>query len=131
MSRHNPFRYFTTSPEIIRLAVMMYVRFPRLLRNVEGLLHQRGIDVSHETIRFCWNRFGPVFAAEIRRKRIDRMRALSNWRRHADELFAKTNGKRHDLWRAIDHEGEILEAVVTKRRNKKDALKFFGKLMNC
>ena len=58
----NPFRYFKTSPEIIRLAVMMYVRFPLSLRNVEDLLHERGIEVSHETIRFWWNWFGPIFA---------------------------------------------------------------------
>ncbi len=68
----NPFRYFKTSPEIIRLAVMMYVRFPLSLRNVEDLLHERGIEVSHETIRVWWNRFGPMFAAEIRRKRAQR-----------------------------------------------------------
>ena len=58
----NPFRYFKTSPEIIRLAVMMYVRFPLSLRNVEDLLHERGIDISHETVRFWWNRFGPLMA---------------------------------------------------------------------
>jgi len=59
-----PFRYFKTSPEIIRLAVMMYVRFPLSLRNVEDLLHERGIDISHETIRFWWNRFGPLFGID-------------------------------------------------------------------
>ena len=73
----NPFRYFKTSPEIIRLAGMMHVRFPLSLRNVEDLLHERGIEVSHETIRFWRNRFGPIFAAEIRKKRMDRMRPLS------------------------------------------------------
>jgi len=129
MSRPNPFRYFKTSPEIIRLAVMMYVRFPLSLRNVEDLLHERGIDVSHETIRFWWNRFGPMFASEIRRRRVDRMRAFSQWCWHLDELFVKINGERHYLWRAVDHEGEVLEAVVTKRRNKKAALKFLRKLM--
>ncbi len=129
MTKPSPFRYFKTSPEIIRLAVMMYVRFPLSLRNVEDLLHERGIDVSHETIRFWWNRFGPMFAAEIRRNRIDRMRAFSNWQWHVDELFVKINGERHYLWRAVDHEGEVLEAVVTKRRNKKAALKFLRKLM--
>ena len=77
MGKLRPFRYFKTSPEIIRLAVMMYVRFPLSLRNVEDLLHERGIDVSHETIRLWWNRFGPMFAAEIRRKRIDQMPAFS------------------------------------------------------
>jgi putative transposase len=65
MTNPNPFRYFKTSPEVIRLAVMMYVRFPLSLRNVEDLLYEREIDVSHETIRLWWNRFGPMFAAEI------------------------------------------------------------------
>ena len=71
MTKRSPFRCFKTSPEIIRLAVMLYVRYPLSLRNVEDLLHERGIDVSHETVRFWWNRFGPMFAAEIRRKRVE------------------------------------------------------------
>ena len=79
MTKHSPFRYFKTSPEIIRLAVMLYVRFPLSLRNVEDLLHERGIEISHETVRFWWNRFGPMFAAEIRRNRVSRMRSYSNW----------------------------------------------------
>jgi putative transposase len=61
MTKRSPFRYFRTSPEIIRLAVMLYIRFPLSLRNVEDLLHERGIDISHETVRFWWNRFGPMF----------------------------------------------------------------------
>jgi len=129
MNRRSPFRYFKTSPEIIRLAVMMYVRFPLSLRNVEDLLHERGIDISHETVRFWWNRFGPMFAAEIRRKRVDRMRAGPQWRWHVDEVFVKINGERHYLWRAVDHEGEVLEAFVTKKRDRKAALKFLRKLM--
>jgi putative transposase len=68
MKNKNPFRYFRTSPEIICLAVMMYIRFPLSLRNVEDLLHERGIDISHETVRYRWNRFGPMFASEIRKK---------------------------------------------------------------
>ncbi len=75
MSRPSPSRYFKTSPENIRLAVTMYVRFPPSLRKVEDLLHECGIEISHETVRRLWNRFGPMFAAEIRRRRIDRMRA--------------------------------------------------------
>jgi putative transposase len=129
MTKHSPFRYFKTSPEIIRLAVMMYVRFPLSLRNVEDLLHERGIDVSHEAVRFWWNRFGPMFAAEIRRKRISRMRAFSNWQWHLDEVFVKINGETHYLWRAVDHEGEVLESYVTKRRDRKAALKFLRKSM--
>ena len=125
----NPFRYFKTSPEIIRLAVMMYVRFPLSLRDVENLLHERGIEVSHETIRFWWNRFGPIFAAEIRKKRMDRMRAFSGWRWHLDEMFVKINGEGHYLWRAVDQEGEVLEAFVSKKRDRAAALKFLRKLM--
>ena len=64
MKNNNPFRYFKTSPEIIRLAVMMYVRFPLSLRNVEDLLHERGIDICHETVRYWWNKFGPMFAVK-------------------------------------------------------------------
>ena len=129
MTKHSPFRYFKTSPEIIRLAVMLYIQFPLSLRNVEDLLHERCIDVSYETIRFWWNRFGPIFAAEIRRKRASRMRAHSNWRWHLDEIFVKINGKTHYLWRAVDHEGEVLESYVTKRRDRKAALKFLRKSM--
>ena len=93
MTNANPFRYFRTSPEIIRLAVMMYVRFPLSLRNVEDLLHERGIDVSYESVRFWWHRFGPIFAAEIRRNRVQQLRAYSNWQWHLDEVFVKINGK--------------------------------------
>ena len=124
MTKRSPFRYFKTSPEIIRLAVMMYVRFPLSLRNVEDILHERGIDISHETVRFWWNRFGPIFAAEIRRNRAHQMRVYSNWQWHLDEVFVKINGKTHYLWRAVDHEGEVLETYVTKRRDRKAALKF-------
>ena len=63
MTKRSPFRYFKTSPEIIRLAVMLYVRLPLSLRNVEDLLHERGIEISHETVRFWWNRFGPYSKA--------------------------------------------------------------------
>ena len=108
---------------------MLYVRFPLSLRKVEDLLHERGIDVSHETVRYWWNRFGPMFAAEIRRKRVQQMRAYSNWQWHLDEVFVKTNGETHYLWRAVDHEGEVLESYVTKRRNRKAALKFLRKTM--
>ena len=66
----NPFRYFNSSPEVIRLAVMMYIHYPLSLRQVEDLLFERGIDISHETVRFWWNRFGPMFANEIRKRRL-------------------------------------------------------------
>jgi len=63
----SPFRYLNYSPEVIRLVVMMYVRFPLSLRNVEDLLSERGIDLCHETVRLWWNRFGPMLAGDIRR----------------------------------------------------------------
>jgi len=128
MTKPSPFRYFKTSPEIIRLAVMLYVRFPLSLRNVEDLLHERGVDVSHETVRFWWHRFGPMFAAEIKKRRIEGMKS-SCWRWHVDEVFVKINGERHYLWRAVDHEGEVLESFVTKTRDKTSALKFLRKAM--
>ena len=94
---------------------MLYVRFPLSLRNVEDLLHERGIEISHETVRFWWNRFGPMFAAEIRRNRVSWMRSYSNWQWHLDEVFVKINGEMHYLWRAVDHEGEVLKSYVSKR----------------
>ncbi len=128
MNKTSPFKWFKTSPEIIRLAVMLYVRFPLSLGNVEDLLHERGVEISHETVRFWWHRFGPMFAAEIRKRRIEGMKS-SRWRWHLDEIFVKINGERHYLWRAVDHEGEVLESFVTKTRDKKAALKFLRKAM--
>jgi putative transposase len=108
---------------------MMYVRFPLSLRNVEDLLPERGIVVSHESVRFWWQRFGPIFASEIRQKRAQGMRSVSRWRWHLDEVFVRINGVQHYLWRAVDHEGEVLEAYVSKQRDKAAALKFLRKQM--
>ena len=94
----NPFRYFNSSPEVIRLTVMMYIRYPLSLRQVEDLLFERGVDICHETVRFWWNRFGPMFAAEIRKRRVHH-RSHSNWRWHLDEVFVKINGETHFPWR--------------------------------
>jgi putative transposase len=125
----NPFRYFNSSPEVIRLAVMMYVRYPLSLRQVEDLLHERGIDICHETVRVWWNRFGPLFAAEIKKKRIAAHQNWTQWCWHLDEVFVRINGELHYLWRAVDHEGEVLESFVTKKRDRKAALKFLRKAM--
>lgn len=70
-----------SGPEIIRLAVMGYVRFPLSFRNAGDRLHESGIDVSHESVRSRWNRFGPMFASEIRRRRVQQLRAFSRWQR--------------------------------------------------
>lgn len=124
----NPFRYFNSSPEIIRLAVMMYIRYPLSLRQVEDILSERGIDICHETVRFWWNRFGPMFAAELRKCR-GHCHSYSNWRWHLDEVFVRINGETYYLWRAVDHEGEVLEVFVTKRRDRKAALRFLRRAM--
>ena len=121
MTNRSPFKSFKTSPEIIRLAVMLYVRFPLSLRNVEDLLHERGVDVSHETVSLWWHRFGPMFASEIRKRRIEGMKS-SRWRWQLDGIFMKISGERHYLWRAVDHEGEVLESFVTKTRDKKSII---------
>ena len=112
----NPFRYFHSSPEVIRLVVMMYVRFPLSLRNVEDLLFERGIDLCHETVRLWWNRFGPMFAADIRRQRVHQMRGFRHWRWHLDEVYVKING-------------EVLESYVTKTRDRSAALRFMRKAL--
>lgn len=125
----SPFRYFNSSPEVIRLVVMMYVRFPLSLRNVEDLLFERGIDICHETVRLWSNRFGPLFAADIRRQRVSRMRGLRHWNWHLDEVYVKINGETHYLWRAVDQEGEVLESYVTRARDKKAALAFIKKAL--
>ncbi len=125
----SPFRYFNSSPQVIRLVVMMYVRFPLSLRNVEDLLAERGIDICHETVRFWWNRFGPMFAADVRRHRVSRMKGFRQWKWHLDEVYVKINGEMHYLWRAVDHEGEVLESFVTKTRDKRAALAFMKKAL--
>ncbi|CAN1530873.1 COG3316 Transposase and inactivated derivatives [Sphingomonadaceae bacterium] len=125
----SPFRYFNSSPGVIRLVVMMYVRFPLSLRNVEDLLFERGIDLCHETVRLWWNRFGRMFAADIRRRRVQAMRGVRHWRWHLDEMYVKLNGEMVYLWRAIDHEGEILESYITKTRDKAAALTFMKKAL--
>ena len=124
----NPFRYFNSSPEVIRLAVMFYVRFPLSFRQVEDLLHERGIDVSYETVRYWWNRFGPLFSSEIRKRRV-RHGSYLLWRWHLDEVFVRINGETHYLWRAVDHEGEVLEVYATKRRDHRVALEFLKRAM--
>ena len=124
----NPFRYFNSSPEVIRLTVMIYIRYPLSLRQVEDLLFERGIDICYETVRFWWNRFGPMFVAEFRKRRV-RHRSSSNWRWHLDEVFVRINGKMHYLWRAVDHEGEVLEVFATERRDRRAALKFLKRAM--
>lgn len=111
-------------PDVIRLGIWLYYRFTLSLRDVEDLLAERGIDVTYETVR-CWaNKFAPAIAANIRRRR---GRADSVW--HLDEMVVRINGVRMFMWRAVDKEGEVLDVLVQKRRNKAAALKFLRKLL--
>jgi putative transposase len=107
---------------------MMYVKYPLSLPNVEDLLAERGIDICHETVRLWWNRFGPMFAAEIRRKRVQKMRAFTHRRWHLDEVYVTIDGEMRYLWRAV-YQGEVLESFASKTRDKPAALKFMKKLM--
>ena len=111
-------------PDVIRHAVWLYFRFTLSLRDVEELLAQRGIEVSYETIR-CWTlKFGQVFASNLRRAR-----PAPTGRWHLDEMVVKVGGKRMWLRRAVDDEGEVLDVLLQKRRNKGAALKLLRKLL--
>ncbi|MAW54764.1 MAG: hypothetical protein CMM69_04825 [Rhodospirillaceae bacterium] len=101
----------------------MYVRYPRSLRQVDDLLHERGIDICHETVRFWCNRFGPMFPAEIR-KRFVQNHSYSRWRWHLDKVFVRIRSELHYLWRAVDYGGEALKVFARKRRNYHGALLF-------
>ena len=103
--------------------------FPLPLRNCEDLLFERGIDICHETVRMWWNRFGPMFAGDIRLQRVRRMRGFRHWRWHLDEMYVKLNGEMAYLSRAVDQEGEILESYVTRTSDKDAALTFMKKAL--
>ncbi len=122
--RQVSFKRHRFPPDAIRYAVWVYYRFTLSLRDVEELLAERGIDVTYETVR-CWaNKFGPAIAANIRKVR---SRADSVW--HLDEMVVRIRGKRMFMWRAVDQEGEVLDVLVQKRRNKAAALKLLSKLL--
>ena len=124
----DPFRWFDSSPEVIQYVVMLYVRYPLSAAERGGpSWHERASRSCHETVRSWWIRFGPMFAAEIRRKRVQAMRQHTHWKWHLDEVYVKINGEMRYLWRAVDHEGEVLESFVTKTRDKAAALTFMKK----
>ena len=105
---------------IIGHAVWLYYRFTLSFRDVEDLLAQRGIKVSYETIRFWCSKFGPLYAETIRRKR-GRLGDICQ----VDELFVKIQGRQYYLWRAVDQDGDVLDILLTKSRNKRAAKRFF------
>src|SRR5713101_3216523 len=111
-------------PEIIRRAVWLYVRFTLSYRDVEDLLAERGLDVSYETVRRWVLKFGPAFAQRLRHCR---PRPSGCW--HLDEMVARIAGETVYLWRAVDHEGEVLDILVRRGRDKAAALKLLRKLL--
>jgi putative transposase len=111
-------------PEIIRHAVWLYVRFTLSYRDVEDLLAERGLDISYETVRRWVLKFGPLFARELRRQR---PRPTSTW--HLDEMAMMIAGRQFWLWRAVDDEGEVLDLLVQRRRDKAAAVKLMRKLL--
>ena len=111
-------------PEIIHQAVWLYLRFTLSWRDVEDLLAERGIGLSYESIRRWVNHFGPLIAADLRRRRT---RPHTTW--HLDEVYLKVDGRLVYLWRAVDAEGEVLDVLVQARRDKLAALKLMRKLL--
>src|ERR1700687_1053917 len=111
-------------PEIIQQAIWLYVRFTLSFRDVEDLLAERGIVVSLDTVRRGLNHFGPMIAADLRKRRL---KPHTTW--HLDEVYLKIDGRMVYLWRAVDAEGEVLDVLVQTRRNKRTALKLMRKLL--
>ena len=110
--------------EIIQQAIWLYVRFTLSFRDVEDLLAERGIMVSYETVRRWVNHFGPMIAANLRKRR---PKPYTTW--HLDEVYLKIDGRLVYLWRAVDAEGEVLDVLVQAKRNKRAALKLMRKLL--
>ena len=111
-------------PEIISHAVRLYHRFCLSFRDVEDLLAERGIVVSYETIRSWCKKFGPVYANAIKKRRGS---LVDTW--YMDEVFINIGGKQQCLWHAVDQDGDVLDNLVQKRKDKRAAFRFFKKLM--
>src|ERR1700722_5590651 len=111
-------------PAVIQHAIWLYLRFTLSYRDVEELLAERGLDLSYETVRRWVLKFGPIIARNLR---CQRARPSDRW--HLDEMVVRIAGKRMYLWRAVDHEGEVLDMLVQRRRDKRAALRLIRKLL--
>ncbi len=120
----NPYRAFRFPAEVIEHAVWLYHCFSLSLRDVETILAARGVVVSYESIREWGLRFGRLFANTLKRRR---PKPGDKW--HLDEVFLRSRGKMHYLWRAVDQHGNVLDILVQSRRNAKAAKRFFRKLL--
>jgi putative transposase len=118
-SDRSPYRGYRFPPEIIAHAVWLYFRFHLSFRDVQDLLAERGVIVSHESLRQWCNKFGAAFAGRLCRRRA---RVGDKW--HLDEVMLKINGKRHWLWRAVDQNGVVLDILVQSRRDQQAAERF-------
>ena len=118
------YRGYRFPPEIIQQAIWLYLRFTLSLRDVEDLLAERGVPVSYETVRRWVNHFGPMIAADLRKRRL---KPHTTW--HLDEVYLKIDGRMVYLWRAVDAEGEVLDVLVQSKRNKHAAMKLMRKLL--
>ena len=118
------FKRHRVPPEVIQHAVWLYARFTLSFRDVEDLLAERGIDVSKETVRRWFLKFGRLIAGNLRRSR---PRASSNW--HLDEMVIRIRGRKHWLWRAVDDEGEVLDFLVQPRHCARSARRLLRKLL--
>ena len=110
--------------EVISHCVWLYFRFSVSYRDVEEMMAMRGLLLTHETIRYWCLKFGQTYANNLRRRQA---RTGDRW--HLDEVFLKINGRVHYLWRAVDQDGDVLDILVQRRRNKRAAKKFFRKLL--
>jgi putative transposase len=119
-----PYRRHRFPPGIIQHAIWLYLRFTLSYRDVQELLAERGLDVSYETVRRWVLKFGPIVACRLRQRR---PRPSDRW--HLDEMVVRIAGRRMYLWRAVDHEGEILNMLVQRHRDKRAALRLMRKLL--
>jgi len=120
----NPYRGYRFPAAVISHCVWLYYRFALSFRDVQELMAERGVDVSHETIRAWCEKFGRLYAKRLRARR-DRLG--DRW--HLDEVFLKINGRMQYLWRAVDQDGSVLDVLVQPKRDKRAAAKFFRKLL--
>ena len=125
MKNNNDYRGFRYPPEIIGYAVWLYHRFTLSYRDIEDLLAERGIIVSYEAIRLWCIRFGPAYARRLRKKP---NKFGDHW--YLDEISTVTiHGTRMYLWRAVDQDGDLIDVLVQKRKDKKAAKRFFRKML--
>jgi putative transposase len=120
----NPYKRHRFPAEIISHCVWLYFRFCLSYRDVEELMAERGVMLTYEAVRYWCRKFGQAYANQLRRRR---PRPGDKW--HLDEVFLTIHGERHDLWRTVDQDGNILDILVQRRRDKTAAKRFFRKLL--